>query len=286
MRLMAICLATLVLNVLAPPARADKLPDWMEHWEFSWSIDEDTGPAFSLDPIVPLVRGQDDSQVVFVEPRVTLRNKELLSNLGVGYRQLTPDRAWLLGTNMFWDYDTTHSHYRLGWGLEAMSTYAEARTNFYLPLSQERLVEERGGVLIFEDPVNGFDFELGAPVPYYSRLKLFGGYNWYNYQKFKNRYGWTVRTEYTPVPFVVIDGRVSDDTKGNVDWGLTLAFRLPIGGNIKPAAQITPFALDAQAFPDSDASIHLFRLVERHHEIVVERREEKSGVSVEIARGT
>ena len=286
MRLTGVCLATIILGALAPPAQADGLPDWMEHWEFGWTIEEDAGPAFSLDPIVPLSRAQDDSHVLFVEPRVSLRNKEWLSNLGVGYRQLTPDRAWLLGTNLFWDYDTMNAHYRLGGGIEALSSFAEGRANVYIPVSQQRLVEERGGVQIIEEAVHGYDFELGAPIPYYHRVKLFGGFNWYNYEKFDNRYGWTLRTEYTPVPFVVVDGLMGNDTKGNLDWGLTLALRLPIGGNAERTTQRRLLALDPQAFPDSDASVHLFRLVERHHEIVVERREERSGVSVEIGRGT
>ena len=44
--------------------------------------------------------------------------------------------------------------------------------------------------------------------------------------------------------------------------------------------------MDARAFPESDASRYLFRLVERHHEIVVERRRQTGAVSVEIRRGT
>ena len=51
-----------------------------------------------------------------------------------------------------------------------------------------------------------------------------------NFKKFKNRYGWTLRAEYTPVPYIVIDGRLSNDTKpGSADWGMTVAFRLPLG---------------------------------------------------------
>lgn len=257
----------------------------MEHWEFGMNVEEDDGPDYFADLILPLSRAPDDERVLFVEPRLRYADGEYLFNQGVGVRQLVLNRAWLLGANMFYDYESQYSHYRLGWGLEALSSYAEARSNFYLAMSQQRLVQQEGSTPIIEEAVDGFDVELGAPIPYYSPLKVFGGFNWYNFEKFNNRYGWTLRTEYTPFPFVVIDWLLSNDTKGNVDWGATIAWRIPLGGN-DPRTARSPLHLDERAFPESDASRHLFRLVERRHDIVVERRREVGGVSVEVARGT
>lgn len=268
-----------------PVAGAGDVPDWMEHWEFGLNVEEDDGPDYFADLLFPVHRNPDTHRVVFIEPRSKFADGEWLFNVGAGVRQLVLDRSWMLGANMFYDYETQYSHYRLGWGLEALSSYAEARSNVYVPLSQQRLVEETGSTFIIEEAVPGFDVELGAPVPYYSRLKVFGGFNWYNYEKFSNRYGWTLRTEYTPWKHVVIDGLLSNDTKGNVDWGMTVALRIPLGRN-DPRAERSPLRLDETPFPESDATEHLFRLVERHHEIVVERRSETGGVSVEIARGT
>lgn len=271
--------------LIAAPVGAQSIPDWMEHWEFGMNVEEDDGPDYFSDLIIPLYRPPDDTRVLFLEPRAKLADGEWLFNLGAGLRELILNRSWLLGANMFYDYETQYSHYRLGWGLEALSSYAEARSNFYLALSQQRLVEESGSVLTIEEAVDGFDVEVGAPIPYYSRLKLFGGFNWYNFEKFNNRYGWTLRAEYTPVQTVVIDGLLSNDTKGNLDWGMTVALRIPLGGN-DPRKARSPLRVDETAFPESDASQHFFRLVERHHEIVVERRRETGGMSVEIARGT
>ncbi|MBI4354457.1 MAG: inverse autotransporter beta domain-containing protein [Candidatus Omnitrophica bacterium] len=277
----------LTLGAWTPRGSADSLPDFVEHWEFAWNVDEDQGPNFILDPIVPLYRDPSDDRVAFVEPRLSLANSEWLLNLGTGVRQLVLNRSWLLGANMFYDYETQYSHYRLGWGIEALSSYAEFRSNYYLALSQERLVEEVIGVSQrFQEAVNGYDFEIGGPIPYYSRLKLFGGFNWWNFEKFDNRYGWTLRAEYKPVPFVVIDGTVQDHTKSNVDWGLKVAFRIPFGGNTAPEKMRPPMAFDAAIVPESDASEFLWSLVERHHEIVVEQRLTTGSVTVEVARGT
>ena len=262
---------------------ATAVPDYLEHWEFGIDVNEDHGPRFFIDPIVPLYRAANNGQIVFLEPRLSYRNQEWLLNFGGGYRQLVADRAWMLGGNMFYDYESQYAHSRVGWGLEALSSYAEARTNVYLPTSGERTVEENAGGTTRERAVPGFDMELGAPVPYYSRVKVFGGFNWYDSPDFKQRYGWTLRTEYKPLPFIVIDGTVGNDTKTNVDWGLKVAFRIPLGGNVESAD--SPLRLDSTRFPESDASVHLFDLVERHHEIVIQRaRTLPTGLTVEAGR--
>lgn len=266
-----------------PASNSPALLDYLEHWEFGLDINEDKGPRFFIDPIVPLYRGDDNGQVAFLEPRLTYRNSEWLMNFGGGYRRLVHDSDWLIGGNMFYDYDSQYSHSRLGWGLEALSSYAELRSNVYVPTSGERTVEEGTGGTTKERAVPGFDLELGAPVPYYSRLKMYGGVNWYALPDFRNRYGWTLRTEYTPLPFIVIDGILSNDTKTNVDWGVKVAFRIPLGANLEQAR--SPLKLDATAFPESDASEFLFHLVERRHEIVTQRSVTTGGLVVEAARG-
>ena len=281
-RLLGGCL----LIVLGPlsVARAGSLPDYMEHWEYSIDVNEDQGPRYSLDPILPLYRPTDKKDVVFLEPRLTYRDREWLLNLGGGYRRLVLNRAWLLGGNLFYDYESEHAHSRVGLGAEALSAFAELRSNVYIPTSGERTVEEGAGGITYERAVHGFDMELGAPIPYYSRLKLFGGFNWYDQPHFKNRSGWTLRAEYTPLPFIVIDGTVSDNTKTNVDWGMKVALRIPLGGNVKQPR--SPTQLDPTMFPESDASVHFWDLVERHHEIVVERRLQTGTISVQVSRGT
>ena len=287
MRRSARLLGGLILLVCGPLsiARAGSLPDYMEHWEYAIDVNEDQGPRYILDPILPLYRHPTkDTNTVFLEPRLTYRDREWLLNLGGGYRRLVLNRAWLLGGNMFYDFESEHSHSRLGWGLEALSAYAEARSNLYIATSGERTVQENSGGITYERAVDGFDMEIGAPIPYYSRVKLFSGFNWYDQPHFKNRYGWTLRTEYKPVPFIVIDGTVSDNTKTNVDWGMKVAFRIPFGGNVEHLR--SPIRLDPTMFPESDASVHRWDLVERHHEIVVERRLQTGSVSVQVSRGT
>lgn len=273
-----------LMALLVPPAYSDELPDFMRSWEFGINVEEDDGPDYFADLLFPLYRHPSGERAVFVEPRVRYADGNYLFNLGGGYRQLVAERAWLLGTNLFYDYETDWLHYRIGMGLEALSAYAEARLNTYFGLSGERLVEDRGSVQITEDAVSGFDVEAGMPLPYYSRIKLFSGLFWYDHRNSDDRTGWQLRVEYKPAPFLVIDGLLSNDTKSNVDWGMTVALRIPLGANA-PEQLRSPVLLDEQPFPASDVTDKLWSLVERHHEIVVERIQ-KGGLDIEVARGT
>ncbi len=276
-----------VLSYLASTASAaaQSLPDFMEHWEFGIDVDEDQGPSYFADLIVPLLPLRDDDHVAFFEPRLSYTNDEQLYNFGWGYRRLVANGTWLLGGNMFYDYGAERDHYRLGWGLEVLGAAAEFRANYYLGLSSARLIEDSATTQTFEKAVDGFDLEAGFPVPYYSRMKLFGGFNWYNFtaSNFHNRYGWTLRAEYTPWPFLVIDGRVDNDTKSNLDWGMKVAFRLPFGDH-QPLPIRSPLSLDETMVPSGDATNKRWVLVERHHDIVVETERKTASVSIEVRR--
>jgi hypothetical protein len=262
------------------------LANYVENWEFGINVQERQSPRYFADLIFPLYHPDAEDRNLFFEPRFTHAESETLFNLGGGYRQLILDRTWALGVNLFYDYGTQYDHYRIGTGFEAISRYAELRFNSYLGLSPARKVEPGSASDLIEEVVDGLDLEVGAPIPYYSRLKLFGGYEWYNFKQFKNREGWSLRAEYKPIPPIVLDLILSDNTKRNIAWELNAAVRVPLGKN-SPGDVPSPLKLDPVIFPEGDMGDRLPRLVERHHEIVVESYREANGkVTVEVARGT
>lgn len=284
--LVALAGAPAAVSADEPPALAD-LPDYMRNWEFGLHAENDTAFRAFADLILPLYRPADRTSAVFLEPRVSHVDHATLWNLGTGYRRLVRNNTWLLGANAFYDYQAERHHTRFGVGLEALSAYAEFRANGYFGLSPTRKIQEDGATTNVERAVDGFDVEVGAPVPHYSRLKLFGGYEWYDFKKFKNREGWSVRAEYQPVPTLVLDLTYGDNTKRDPGLGVNVAFRLPIWDPAGWKTAESPFRLDKAIFPDSDVSDRLFTLVERRHEIVVESYSEAVGqISVEIKRGT
>lgn len=95
--------------------------------------------------------------------------------------------------------------------------------------SQQRLVSEDAGGQNFEKVANGFDWEVGAPLPYMPYLKVYGGGNWYSFEKFHNKYGWNMRMEYIPVKysrlaFIMVDDNKRNDISYLFEGAMTLAF--------------------------------------------------------------
>jgi len=261
-----------------------QVPEFMKHWEFGINIDEGEGPQYFADLILPLYRPDAEDRTLFVEPRIAHTDSQTLLNLGLGYRRFIWDRSWMLGGNTFFDYETEVDHYRLGLGLEAISAYAELRANGYFGLSHARTTLPGSASDDTEKAVDGYDLELGFPVPYYSRLKFFGGYEWYDFKQFDNRRGWWARAAYTPTPAVILDVSLRDNNKQSTAWGLTVAFRPPFWENSLKETR-SPFKLDQVIFPDSDVSDKLYIPVERHHEIVVESYKQAAGqATIEITR--
>lgn len=254
----------------------------MENWEFGINLGDEKTPLYYADLFFPLLRPDADDRILFLEPRANLVQGAGLFNAGLGYRQLVRDRTWMLGGNLFYDYHTD-SHYRIGTGLEALSSVMEFRANGYFGLSRARESDPGASQVIVERPVDGYDVEVGAPIPYYSRLKLFGGYEWYDFKKFKNREGWSARAEYKPTSFIVLDLILSDNTKRNTGWTVNLAFKPPWGENGK-RPKVSPLKRDPIMFPEADVGDRLLSLVERHHEIVVEKYSSGSALNIEVGR--
>ncbi len=80
--------------------------------------------------------------LLFVNPRTAITDHDAEEgNLGLGYRQLLPKHNLILGANVFYDYrDTGYANYdQWGVGFELLSTWLDARVNYYDP-DDKRLV--------------------------------------------------------------------------------------------------------------------------------------------------
>ncbi len=192
-----------------------EIPDWVKRTNFAIEAGTDRKPKYFLESIQPLFSTQQDDLVFFNQLRVSHQSSKPTYNYGLGARKILNDK-YLLGLNMFYDYQALHRHSRGGVGLEAMSDIGlEARVNGYLKISNQRLVKDDGINEYYEKVANGFDWELGMPLPYIPSVKVYGGGNWYDFGNFKNKYGWQFRAEFTPMKYSRIDFIVSDDNKSN-----------------------------------------------------------------------
>jgi hypothetical protein len=81
--------------------------------------------------------------LLFVNPRSAFTDHSAEEyNIGIGYRQLFPKHNFILGANAYYDYrDTAAGHYdQWGAGLELLSTWVDARANYYDPEDKQLVV--------------------------------------------------------------------------------------------------------------------------------------------------
>src|SRR5262249_50286013 len=134
-------------------------------------------PKFYVETVLPIKQTDDKERTLFTHDRISSDGDgNVLLNGGLGYRRLLFDDNLLAGANTFFDYQSLHNHYRLGMGLELKTKTLEALANYYHALSPRRQIRSSFFNTFYEKAVDGFDLELGGPVPYLPWLKLFGGY--------------------------------------------------------------------------------------------------------------
>ena len=206
-----------------------EIPDWVKRTNFAIEAGTNQSPKYFFETVQPLLGTQEKDIVFFNQSRISEKSSRPTYNLGLGLRKIFND-SYLLGINSFYDYQDLHKHSRAGVGFEAMGNRGfEARINTYIRISGNHLVSQDSANEYYEKPANGFDWELGGPLPYLPFLKLYGGGNWYNFEHFFNKYGWQMRLEYIPIKYSRIDFIMLDDNKTrNVDYrfegAITLAF--------------------------------------------------------------
>lgn len=151
-----------------------------------------------IDNLIPLAGTQD--VMLFFDQKTILTgsgpaNEE---NIGIGARGLLFDEKLILGGNFFYDTRRTESRARfnqLGFGLEGLSKWVDARSNFYFPISDKQQIDTdtsygfgsrsliRYDSAVYEEPLTGLDYEVGVLIPYisdYLETRAFiGGYNYF-----------------------------------------------------------------------------------------------------------
>jgi hypothetical protein len=208
---------------------AKEIPEWLKRTNFAIEAGTGEKPKYFFETIQPLLYTPDKDVVFFNQTRISERSSRPTINVGLGLRKIF-NEEFLLGVNSFYDYQDLHKHSRGGVGFEAINDRGlEARVNTYIRISSQRLVAEDAANEYYEKVANGFDWELGCPLPYLPFLKIYGGGNWYDFEHFKNKYGWQFRMEYTPIKYSRFDFIVLDDTKREspdyrFEGALTLAF--------------------------------------------------------------
>lgn len=261
-------------------------PEWIKRTNIAIEGGSDKKPTYFFETIQPLLGTQDDDVVFFTQMRLSERSLRPIYNAGLGARWLL-NTDFLLGINSFYDYQDLHRHSRTGVGFELFnSDGVEARLNTYFRVSRKRLVADTGTAEHFEKVANGLDGELGGPLPYTPFFRLYGGGYWYDFDTFKNKYGWKLRFEYNPLPYSRLNFEIFDDTKlsnpgYSIEGALTMGFT-----SFSPKDILRDFRVAAEAYPKVNLRKKVLHRVVRDFDITVIKstKSKSTGITVEAGR--
>lgn len=225
-------------------------------------LDSNGGGTLGL--FVPLFL--DDDRVIFLNGRGTVaEHQESQLSFGAGYRQRV-DGNWVLGAYGFYDhYNSTRGNGfdQISFGAEALGERYEARANVYLPLTDDKAVEDLsrafvdGERLLFqggrEAARASADAEAGVKLPIPSgsapaQLKFFGGGYWREGDKIDDVFGVKARAEFivaglpgvNPASTLAFGASVSYDKEDDTQFGVTARLRIPFGDKAATAKPFDP----------------------------------------------
>jgi len=222
----------------------------------------DSRTLYIMDLLVPLYR--DEKNILFGNIKYTPNDRSGWEiNAGMGYRRLLWDEKLILGANAYYDRRKTDwgtDHEQWGVGLEAMAdipleSFAfdlglTARLNYYHPLSDTKIdglgtpyakytlsdsgiIFESGRV---EEPMRGFDYELGMRIPYLSDYietwAYAGGYH-YHGRLMDDVNGFMARLEVIPTDFMRLNYEFHHDNYSKDQHYGEVTFEVPFSiGNL------------------------------------------------------
>ena len=141
--------------------------------EASIQINEDDNPDLEI----LAVRDISSEEFSNLFSQISLHTQEintsdrLITNLGIGYRQLSDDKSSMIGVNSFIDYDL-EGHTRGSIGLELKGATLDLSANSYHKLTNMEVVDGTE-----EQVLSGYEINLSSQIPYMPWVTL----NWQNY---------------------------------------------------------------------------------------------------------
>ncbi|HDO1318488.1 inverse autotransporter beta domain-containing protein [Aeromonas veronii] len=221
------------------------------------------------DVLLPLV---EDKQALLFTQFGLRRNEQgrMIANLGGGQRHFLD--SWMLGYNLFADYDLTNRHWRAGVGAEAWRDYLKLGANVYTPMSSWRDSPQFDGME--ERAARGMDVRLEAYLPDYpqwsaslSAEQYFGDHVDLlgSEQLERDPHAITAGLHYNPFPLLKMDVEQVEASGGQSDTRFTLGVEWKLGATLSD--MLNPSRVDK-----SLAGMR-HDLVERNNDIVLEYRD-------------
>ena len=200
----------------------------------------------------------------------SLRNEEknnharMTGNLGLGYRALSSDGAFMFGANSFLDGDIFEGHKRLGFGLEAKGQLVDFSSNYYQGITRMEIVEGTE-----EKILSGWDYNFTTQIPHHpwARVNL-QGYKWGAEKGVLDQRGMVYATELDLSPTTQFVFSLDNSSVASVDdvYKMELNFVYPPRENIATAQD----GKSDQAFEKSNMEDKLTAKIRRNNNLAVE----------------
>lgn len=164
------------------------------------------------------------------------------ASIGIGVR--VPISCSQLGLNTFYDYlegSSRKSLDRIGFGLEWLGRFCDARANFYFPIretghSGEKVYHYQGGYIAKCNHTEyaiarGFDAEIGARLGCYRNLRLYGaaGPYYFSHKDFSKFWGGYARLTLDWNSLASLEVRASYDRVYDTQVQALIRFSIPLG---------------------------------------------------------
>ena len=134
-----LCLAA---GLSAPCAAAEAPPAWPAS-ELTVGFQSRHSETEGIGDLLVPLWNPGGNGLLFVNPRSAFTDHSAEEyNVGLGYRQLLPNRDVILGANAYFDYRDTRfgSYKQWGVGLELLTPWVDARANYYDPENKKLVV--------------------------------------------------------------------------------------------------------------------------------------------------
>ncbi len=240
------------------------------------SKDEAFKPDFRIKTMSLLRESEDSKSYSLGQANLSKQGSDTTVNLGYVRRHLSSDEAMLFGYNVFYDHEFPRNHQRASLGLEIKSNSVEVNANIYRALSKDKTKDD-----VTERAMDGYDVELGVPVPYMPSSTLyFAGYKWdgesYDISSGKRLSIETKIGKAAKLEIGLDDNDRYPDTKATMKFSMSLG---PALENVEPKPVFSSDMFSIAEKVSQRAKIYDF--VRRQNRIV----KTVSG-SVKVARGT
>ena len=244
-----------------------KGPEWLKTTTFNFYVSEDFKPTYSLETIQPVGERNNDSGVHwFWQGRYAHSGDASTANLGVGWRNLAPDKRSLVGMNLFYDYGFQYDLARIGLGGEYFNKLSEYRFNIYHPVTGDKLTsvsyQDNGILYSYIRAVDGVDLEMGTSFSHAQWMKAFLKGYYYDNKHNDDEVGYQLRTTMQVSPRFNIE---LGYRHSNLTHEPYAAFKYQLADTMAPTRKGKAKNNDSY-----DLSDKLLQLVERDNDIKTE----------------